>query len=151
MTSRRLQLNDMDAAADVQRTALLHALPIFFGLHTPEEDQQYFRQHVFQICEVWGAFDDSTLVGIVAFRKDWIHQLYVLLVFSAAVLVPSNIGAVLRFQYHPGNSHHNLARAGKNGLRSSQNRPPKNEDVNYCCGTAFPLLRRDRDGGRVYC
>jgi hypothetical protein len=37
MISRRLQLNDMDAAAAVQRTALLHALPIFQGLHTPEE------------------------------------------------------------------------------------------------------------------
>lgn len=78
MTSRRLELNDMDAAAAVHRAALLDALPIFQGLHTPEEDQHYFRQHVFQICEVWGGFDESVLAGIIAFRKDWIDQLYVL-------------------------------------------------------------------------
>jgi putative acetyltransferase len=78
MTIRRLELSDMDAAAFVHRTALLHALPIFEGLHTPEEDRRYFRERVFPVCEVFGAFDDSTLVGIIAFRHDWIDQLYVL-------------------------------------------------------------------------
>jgi putative acetyltransferase len=78
MTIRRLELSDMDAAALVHRTALLHALPIFEGLHTAEEDRWYFRERVFPVCEVFGAFDDSTLVGIIAFRRDWIDQLYVL-------------------------------------------------------------------------
>lgn len=78
MTHRRLELDDMDAAAAVHRAALLHALPIFQGLHTPEEDRRYFREHVFPVCEVWGAFDENTLVGIIAFRKDWLEQLYVL-------------------------------------------------------------------------
>jgi putative acetyltransferase len=78
MTLRRLELDDMDAAAAVHRAALLDALQIFQGLHTPEEDRRYFREHVFGICEVWGAFDENTLVGIIAFRKGWIDQLYVL-------------------------------------------------------------------------
>ena len=78
MTHRRLELDDMDAAAAVHRAALLHALPIFQGLHTPEEDRRYFREHVFPVCEVWGAFYENTLIGIIAFRKDWIDQLYVL-------------------------------------------------------------------------
>jgi putative acetyltransferase len=78
MTIRRLELSDMDAAAFVHRIALLHAVPIFEGLHTPEEDRWYFREKVFPVCEVFGAFDDSTLVGIIAFRRDWIDQLYVL-------------------------------------------------------------------------
>jgi GNAT superfamily N-acetyltransferase len=78
MTQRRLELDDMDAAAAVHRAALLHALPIFQGLHTPEEDRSYFRERVFPKCEIWGAFDETTLVGIVAFRQDWIDQLYVL-------------------------------------------------------------------------
>ena len=68
----------MDAAAFVHRTALLHALPIFEELHTPEEDRWYFRETMFPVCEVFGAFDDSTLVGIIAFRRDWIDQLDVL-------------------------------------------------------------------------
>jgi hypothetical protein len=72
MTIRRLELYHMDAAAFVHRTALLHALPIFEGLHTPEEDRWYFRERVFPVCEVFGAFDDSTLVGIIAFHRDWI-------------------------------------------------------------------------------
>jgi putative acetyltransferase len=44
----------------------------------PEEDRGYFRQNVFRKCELWGAIDDGCLVGIIAFRKDWIDQLYVL-------------------------------------------------------------------------
>ena len=36
-----------------------------------------FREIVFQTCEILGAFDESSLVGIIAFRKDWIDQLYV--------------------------------------------------------------------------
>ena len=78
MTYRRLELNDMDAAAAVHRVAFLDALPMFQGLHTPEEDRRYFREQVFPVCEVWGAFYENTLVGIVAFRRDWIDQLYVL-------------------------------------------------------------------------
>ena len=78
MTHRRLELNDMNAAAAVHRAALLYALPVFQGLHTPEEDRRYFREQVFRRCEVWGAFEESTLVGIIAFRENWIDQLYVL-------------------------------------------------------------------------
>ena len=33
---------------------------------------------VFNSCEVWGAERQSELVGIIAFRRDWIDQLYVL-------------------------------------------------------------------------
>jgi GNAT superfamily N-acetyltransferase len=78
MTIRKLELSDMDAAASVHRSALLHALPIFEGLHSPEEDRWYFRERVFPVCEVWGAFDECALIGIIAFRHDWIDQLYVL-------------------------------------------------------------------------
>jgi putative acetyltransferase len=78
MTIRRLEFSDMDAAAYVHRASLLHALPIFEGLHTPEEDRSYFRERVFPTCEIWGAFDETTLVGIIAFRPNWIDQLYVL-------------------------------------------------------------------------
>jgi GNAT superfamily N-acetyltransferase len=74
---RRLQLVDMDAAAEVHRAAFDQALPWLKGLHTPEEDRWFFRERVFRDCEIWGAFDGDDMTGIVAFRRDWIDQLYV--------------------------------------------------------------------------
>jgi GNAT superfamily N-acetyltransferase len=75
---RQLKLADMDAAARVVRTAFDQALPSLAGLHTPEEDQWFFRERVFETCEVWGAFDGAAMRGIIAFREGWIDQLYVL-------------------------------------------------------------------------
>jgi GNAT superfamily N-acetyltransferase len=68
----------MDAAANVHRTAFDHALPTLAGLHSPEEDRWFFRERVFKACEMWGAFDDDAMTGMLAFREDWIDQLYVL-------------------------------------------------------------------------
>ena len=75
---RQLKLDDMDAAARVVRTAFDQALPSLAGLHTPEEDQWFVRERVFETCEVWGAFDGAAMRGIIAFREGWIDQLYVL-------------------------------------------------------------------------
>jgi GNAT superfamily N-acetyltransferase len=75
---RRLELDDMDAAARVLRTTFDRALPWLAGLHTPEEDRWFFRERVFKACEVWGAFDSAGLTGVLAFRDGWIDQLYVL-------------------------------------------------------------------------
>jgi GNAT superfamily N-acetyltransferase len=75
---RQLKLDDMDAAARVVRTAFDQALPSLAGLHTPEEDQWFFRERVFETCEVWGAFDGAAMRGIIAFQEGWIDQLYVL-------------------------------------------------------------------------
>ncbi len=70
----RLELKDMDAAARVLRTSFDRALPSLAGLHTPIEDQWFFRECVFKMCEVWGAFDNASMVAMVAFRKDWIQR-----------------------------------------------------------------------------
>ena len=75
---RKLDLTDMDAAAAVHRAAFDQALPWLAGLHTPEEDRQFFRTRLFRACEVWGAADGAELAGIIAFREAWIDQLYVL-------------------------------------------------------------------------
>jgi len=75
---RRLELADMNMAARVHRTAFDSALPWLAGLHTPGEDRWFFRERVFGTCDVWGAFDDATMIGMLAFREDWIDQLYVL-------------------------------------------------------------------------
>jgi GNAT superfamily N-acetyltransferase len=75
---RQLELADMSAAARVLRTAFDHALPSLAGLHTPQEDQWFFRERVFKTSEIWGAFDGAAMTGMLAFREDWIDQLYVL-------------------------------------------------------------------------
>jgi putative acetyltransferase len=75
---RKLALADMEAAAAVHRTSFSHALPKLAGLHTPEQDRTFYRMQVFPACQVWGAEKQSKLVGIIAFREDWIDQLYVL-------------------------------------------------------------------------
>jgi len=75
---RQLKLEDMDAAARVVRTAFDQALPSLAGLRTPEEDQWFFRERIFNTCEMWGAFDGAAMRGIIAFREGWIDQLYVL-------------------------------------------------------------------------
>lgn len=68
----------MQAAARVHRTSFDHALPWLAGLHTPEEDLWFYRERVLATCAVWGAFDGDVMSGVIAFRDDWIEQLYVL-------------------------------------------------------------------------
>jgi putative acetyltransferase len=75
---RRLAIEDMDAAAVVHRTSFDQVLPTLAGLHTPAEDRWFFRERMFPTCELWGSFSDQELVGFIAFREDWIDQLYIL-------------------------------------------------------------------------
>jgi len=68
----------MDAAARVHRAAFDHALPWLKGLHTPDEDRWFYRERMFATCTLWGAFDADAMTGVIAFRGDWVEQLYVL-------------------------------------------------------------------------
>lgn len=62
----------------VHRTAFDQAMPGLVGLHTPDEDRWFYREHVFATCRLWGYFDGDVPSGIIAFREGWIDQLYVL-------------------------------------------------------------------------
>ena len=75
---RQLGAEDMVNAALVHRTSLDERLPLLAGLHTPEEDRGFYRDQVYPKCTLWGAIQRDGLVGIIAFRQDWIDQLYVL-------------------------------------------------------------------------
>jgi putative acetyltransferase len=46
-------------------------------MHTAAQDSDFFRDRVFAECEIWGAVD-AAVIGIIAFRKGWIDQLYIL-------------------------------------------------------------------------
>ena len=74
---RKLDITKADAVAHVLRTSFDERLPWLTGLHTPEEDRSFVRDHLFQTCEIWGAFDPD-MVGFIAFRPGWVEQLYVL-------------------------------------------------------------------------
>lgn len=75
---RSLSLADMDAAARVCRLSFDRALPWLAGLHTPEEDRCFFRERLFVSCSLWGAFEAGRMLGVIAFRRGWVDQLYVL-------------------------------------------------------------------------
>jgi putative acetyltransferase len=74
----KLERDAMDDVALIHRASFDAALPWLSGLHTPDEDRAYFRDVVFEQCAVWGGYLDGRLVGFVAFRENWIDQLYVL-------------------------------------------------------------------------
>lgn len=78
LSIRRLAPADTDAAARVHRAAFDHALSWLAGLHTPDEDRWFYRERMCVACTLWGAFDGEALTGVIAFRDDWIEQLYVL-------------------------------------------------------------------------
>jgi len=75
---RRLDAEDMPAAAIVHRKSFDARLPWLAGLHTAEEDRDYWSGPLFNSCEVWGAERANMLVGVIAFRQGWIDQLYIL-------------------------------------------------------------------------
>lgn len=75
---RKLCRDDMAETASVHRTSFKERLPWLAQLHTPEEDRGYWRGHLFATCDIWGAERDGTLLGVIAFRTDWVDQLYIL-------------------------------------------------------------------------
>ena len=76
-TLRRLDLQDMAQASRIHRAAFDNSLPWLKGLHTPQEDQWFYENCVFEQCEVWAAFSPD-MAGIIAFKTGWIEQLYIL-------------------------------------------------------------------------
>lgn len=78
MRLARLTTENAAQAAGVHRASFDERLPWLSGLHTPDEDVAYWRDHVFADCQVWGAWEGDELAGVVAFREGWVDQLYIL-------------------------------------------------------------------------
>ncbi|MCO5734068.1 GNAT family N-acetyltransferase [Rhizobium sp. SSA_523] len=77
-TLRQLGPDDAAEAARVHRSSLNERLPWLADLHTPQEDHAFWRDHLLMNCSVCGAYGEGHLLGVVAYRKGWIEQLYVL-------------------------------------------------------------------------
>lgn len=73
-----LGADHLQAAATIRRVALWQRLPWLPDLHTPGEEEQYWRMHLLPNCTILGAAMGNRLVGIIAYGDDWIEQLYVL-------------------------------------------------------------------------
>jgi GNAT superfamily N-acetyltransferase len=74
----KLERQDMEEVARLHRASFDAALPWLAGLHTPDEDKVYFRERVFEDCEVWGVIGAGVILGFIAFREEFVDQLYVL-------------------------------------------------------------------------
>lgn len=73
-----LTVDHMQAAAEIRRVSLWQRLPWLPDVHTPEEDEQYWRMHLLPNCTILGAAIGNRLVGVIAYGNSWIEQLYVL-------------------------------------------------------------------------
>ena len=107
----RLKASDMQAAARVHRAAFDERLPWLAGMHTPQEDHLFFRDHLFASCEMWGSFNTNELVAILALRRSWIDQLYVLPPFQA-----KGVGKALLAEAKKGADHLQLWTFQRNHL-----------------------------------
>jgi len=87
-----LTADHMPAAARIRRIALWQRLPWLPDVHTPEEDEQYWRMHLLPNCAILGATMGSRLVGVIAYGDDWIEQLYVLPDFQGMGIGSSLLG-----------------------------------------------------------
>lgn len=77
LTLDRLERSDMKSAARIHRIAFDTNFPWLAGLHTPEEDCDYWTRHLFDTAQIWGAKHDGHLRGVAAVEDGWIRQLYV--------------------------------------------------------------------------
>jgi putative acetyltransferase len=69
---------ESDNIAAIARQSRQHFLPYLADLHTLEDDKGYFRNVVFEQCEVWVVEDANGLVGFCAFKEGWLDHLYFL-------------------------------------------------------------------------
>jgi putative acetyltransferase len=82
LSPTRLGIEEAGAASRVHRTAFKAELPWLADLHTPEEDEAFYREHVFKTSEVFGIHADDQLIAVIALSPGWIEQLYVLPTFQ---------------------------------------------------------------------
>lgn len=73
----------MRDAAMLRRLALWERLPWLLDVHTPEEDEDYWRTQLLPHRTILGAFSEQRLVAVIAYGENEIDQLYVLPGFQA--------------------------------------------------------------------
>ncbi|MBY5569857.1 GNAT family N-acetyltransferase [Rhizobium leguminosarum] len=87
-----LTADHMQAAAAIRRASLWQRLPWLPDVHTPEEEEQYWRMHLLPNCSILGAVMGKRLVSVIAYGDNWIEQLYVLPGFQGMGIGSSLLG-----------------------------------------------------------
>ena len=77
VTYRRMQPDEADAAAALHRKVGRVAWHWTPDLTDPEQERQMYRETVFAHGEVWGAFEEETLIGFIATLPGWVEHLFV--------------------------------------------------------------------------
>ncbi len=75
-TIRAALPRDIDAVVDLHARSLSETLGIP-AIHTHEEDLDFFTNTIFVKCTVLVAEIEASLVGFIAYRKDWVDHLRV--------------------------------------------------------------------------
>jgi GNAT superfamily N-acetyltransferase len=75
-TIRNASSRDIDAVVDLQARSLRETLGLP-AIHTHEEDLDFYTNTVFVKCIVLVAEAEASVVGFIAYRKDWIDHLRV--------------------------------------------------------------------------
>ena len=75
---RQLTLLEMGVAAAIQRITRADQLPWLPQFRSQEQAAEVFRTRVFPAWAVWGAIEDDTINGFIAFEAGWIDRLFAL-------------------------------------------------------------------------
>lgn len=86
MIFRQAEADEADTIAAIARKSRAHFLPYLPELHSIDEDKEFFRNSVFQECDIWVAEENNDLVGFCAFKESWVDHL---------CLLPTHVGRSL--------------------------------------------------------
>ncbi len=67
---------DVEAVARLFRVVRTACLPYLPDLHTPAEEETFFRDRVFRDCTVWVG-GEAAVDGFCAWRPGWVDHLYI--------------------------------------------------------------------------
>lgn len=77
MTLRRADLSQAGEIARLHRLTVRTSLPFLPEIHTPQEDEAYFRDQLMPRTETWVWEEGGTVCGYVAFKPGWVEHLFV--------------------------------------------------------------------------
>jgi len=77
MDIRSPEPHEAGTLARIHRSARAAAMPWLPVVHTTEEDDRFFRDHVLPSQTVLLAQFDGQIAGFIAYKKDWINHLYI--------------------------------------------------------------------------
>jgi len=76
-TLRQANLKDIPSIVETRRRSYFTAMPHMPRLHTVSEDVAFFTNSVYPSATLWVVEEEQAVVGFIAYRTEWIDQLYI--------------------------------------------------------------------------